>query len=425
MKHNPSKPRAKPAASVARRIRPTRGSEYTRTDQEVIDEDLHVTIYKSAASCNWYVQYNHPSEGQRKQSLRTRNKKEAKRRAWEIVLKLRNGDIGSATRRGPRLKEVIDGFLADKRRIGRRETTITEYRRGLEQFCQFVSELGIQRLDQLTPTHMEQYEAQLRETGIALKRETKGRGAPAKKNKSTSVHEKIKLVKSLTKWAVAMRKLRENPISGYQLPADGESENYCFKSAEVRTICQHAEPFFAEVFRFLALTGLRQGELIWLTKKDVNVQRRLVRIRAKSFPKERLRWDPKGDDRVVPLSPPALAIAEKMLATGDGRWLFSAPPAPGVIDDRLRPSRLWAQLKKAKKVAGVERGTLHSYRHFFVSTMANANVSPFKVMKIVGHSSLDIILTYYHIDEDELLGAVDGVDFDVTPSENHGEKNEK
>ena len=59
----------------------------------------------------------------------------------------------------------------------------------------------------------------------------------------------------------------------------------------------------------------------------------------------------------------------------------------------------------------MERGTLHSFRHFFVSTMANANVSPFKVMKIVGHSSLDIILTYYHVSEDELLGAVDGVDF--------------
>ena len=260
---------------------------------------------------------------------------------------------------------------------------------------------------------MEKYESQLRETGIALKREQKTPGRPAKKNKSTSVHEKIKLVKSLTKWAVAMRKLRENPISGYQLPADGDAENYCYTPAEVQGICKHAGPFFGDVFRFLALTGLRQGELMWLTKEDLDVARRLVRIRAKVFPEEGLRWDPKGDDRNVPLSAPALAIAQKMLASASGRWLFAAPPAPGVVDDRLRASRLWAQLKKAKKAAGVKRGTLHSFRHFFVSTMANANVSPFKVMKIVGHSSLDIILTYYHVSEDELLGAVDGVDFDA------------
>ncbi len=386
-------------------------AQHPRTDQEVIDDDLHVTIYKSDASSNWYVQYNHPSEGQRKRSLRTRNKKEARRKAWEIVLKLRAGEIGATARRGPHLAEAIEGFLADKRRIGRRESTITEYRRGLLQFCQFATELGVKRLDQLTPTHMEQYEAQLRRAGIALKRETKGRGAPARKNTSSSVHEKIKLVKSLTKWAVAMRKLRENPISGYQLPADGGPESYCYTPDEVQAICAHAEPFFSDVFRFLATTGLRQGELIWLTRDDVDIAQRFLQIRSKVFRKEGLRWDPKGDDRLVPLSPVALDIARRMLASSRGRWLFSAPPGPGAIDDRLRPSRLWAQLQKAKKAAGVERGTLHSYRHFFVSTMANANVSPFKVMKIVGHSSLDIILLYYHIREDELLDAVDGVDF--------------
>jgi integrase len=108
------------------------------------------------------------------------------------------------------------------------------------------------------------------------------------------------------------------------LPADGESDNYAYSTAEVQGICAAAGPFFGDVFRFLALSG---------------------------------------------------------------------------------------QLKKAKEAAGANRGTLHSFRHFFVSTMANANASPFKVMKIVGHSSLDIILTYYHVSEDELLGAVDGVNF--------------
>ena len=82
-----------------------------------------------------------------------------------------------------------------------------------------------------------------------------------------------------------MRKLRENPISGYQLPADGQSENYCYTPVEVEGIWQHAGPFFGDVFRFLALTGLRQGELMWLTKADLDVAHRLVRIRAKAFPK--------------------------------------------------------------------------------------------------------------------------------------------
>ena len=62
-------------------------------------------------------------------------------------------------------------------------------------------------------------------------------------------------------------------------------------------------------------------------------------------------------------------------------------------------------------MVGVKRGVLHSFRHYFVSTMANPNVSPFKVMKIVGHRSLDIILNYYHVDNEELLAAVEEVGF--------------
>jgi hypothetical protein len=127
---------------------------------------------------------------------------------------------------------------------------------------------------------------------------------------------------------------------------------------ERRDVLWLGPPGVGKSFSVQALTGLRQGELMWLTKEDVDVARRLVRIRAKVFSKEGLRWDPKGDDRNVPLSVPALAIAKAMLASADGRWLFPAPPGPGVVDGRLRASRLWAHLKRAKKAAGVKRGTL-------------------------------------------------------------------
>ena len=128
------------------------------------------------------------------------------------------------------------------------------------------------------------------------------------------------------------------------------------------------------------------------------------------FPGHGLRWVPKGVDRNVPLSAPALAVAQKMQAASKGRWLFAAPPRRAWSTTGCGPAAS-RRNSRAKQAANVTQGTLHSFRHFFVSTMANANVSPFKVMKIVGHSSLDIILTYCHVSEDELLDAVDGVDF--------------
>ena len=69
-------------------------------------------------------------------------------------------------------------------------------------------------------------------------------------------------------------------IAGYQLPADGEPEDCCCSPVEVRAICERAEPFYADVFQFLALTGLRHGELIWLARGCLDVDRRLLRVRA-------------------------------------------------------------------------------------------------------------------------------------------------
>jgi hypothetical protein len=65
------------------------GNKHGRTEIEVIDEDLHVRILKTNTSSSWYVQYNYPGEGQRKQSLRTRNKKEARRPGQEKQVHLR------------------------------------------------------------------------------------------------------------------------------------------------------------------------------------------------------------------------------------------------------------------------------------------------------------------------------------------------
>jgi integrase len=112
----------------------------------------------------------------------------------------------------------------------------------------------------------------------------------------------------------------------------------------------------------------------------------------------------------------ALAIAIEGFEKPDTRWLFPAPPAPGVKDDLLRPYRLWKRLQDAKKATGIKNGKIHSFRHFFVSQAANSGVSPFKLMTIVGHKALDIILTYYHVDPDELLNAVHQIDFGVLTS---------
>ena len=41
----------------------------------------------------------------------------------------------------------------------------------------------------------------------------------------------------------------------------------------------------------------------------------------------------------------------------------------------------------------------------------NRRISPFTVMKILGHGSLEIVQRYYHVDDDELLGTLNELPF--------------
>jgi hypothetical protein len=58
-------------------------------------------------------------------------------------------------------------------------------------------------------------------------------------------------------------------------------------------------------------------------------------------------------------------------------------------------------------------GTTHTFRHFFCSFTARQSVSPFKLMKLMGHDSLEIVLQYCHVSEDELFDAIAGVPFEA------------
>ncbi len=306
--------------------------KYERTDHEVLDEESRLRIFKTPKSPNWYVEFPLPARRHFKRSLKTKNRKEARRRAWKKYNDFQSGKTGDVRKAAPKIQEAIDTFLANKLRVGKKENTVVEYRRALRQFQQFMLQIGIVRMDRVMPDHLERFENQLRKGGVAVPRKGSTRGARSRRNKGATIREKVKLVKGLFKWCVRRKKLKENPVEGYELPADTDPNNYCFTTEEVSGLCMAATPFFADVFRFLALTGLRQGELFWLTKDDVDPERRLVHVRAKAFSEEGLSWSPKNGDRRVPLCQEAMEIAQRMLKTSWTRWLFSAP---GSEDGRL------------------------------------------------------------------------------------------
>jgi len=64
---------------------------------------------------------------------------------------------------------------------------------------------------------------------------------------------------------------------------------------------------------------------------------------------------------------------------------------------------------------GMLNGRLHSFRHFFCSMSANANVPEQMLMSWLGHRDSEMIRHYYHLKNDESRQRMDDLPYLLSP----------
>ena len=72
-------------------------------------------------------------------------------------------------------------------------------------------------------------------------------------------------------------------------------------------------------------------------------------------------------------------------------------------------------MKKACQEAKVENFVFHDLRHCAVTNLADAGVDTETIMKIVGHSSVDMFLRYRKVKAEKLDAAMDRLNTLITP----------
>jgi site-specific recombinase XerD len=371
-----------------------------------------VTIYKVAGSPNWYLNYSDGNAPFRR-SLGTSSKKRAialaRKKDAELVL----GIAEQPAKREIGIQEATDEYLKSLELRGRGPGTLDNYRRDLKQFAAFAKSVSVVRLASVTAELLERYQDRLQTTGLrGIVRQQK-LGRRLVPNLPKTVRNKLKTLRQLLKWALRRKLLREDPGSGYQLPPEPKGKAYIWTPQEHTLIRKSAEQPWLDIFDFLAMTGLRSDELCWLLKDDVCLgSHPHLFVRAKKCPQTGMLWHPKHSrNRVVPLCPNAADIARRAYSTSPGPWLFWASGSRGPQVGHCKRDAVWRALRRTLQKAEVNRGTVHTFRHVFCSFAANHNVPPFQVMTILGHGSLEIVLRYYHLGQDELLHSLDGLPF--------------
>lgn len=146
-----------------------------------------------------------------------------------------------------------------------------------------------------------------------------------------------------------------------------------------------------------ASTGVRARELRELKVKNVDLLNRTITVNKTKNKKA----------RYLPISNSLAEVLEEYLKLRKGNaedYLF-----PTVYNDILGRTSLQKSIKNYCAERGIEKNSLHLFRHTFITIAVNKNVSPLILKQITGHSTMKELNRYYNAKTSDMVNVIDDI----------------
>ena len=153
------------------------------------------------------------------------------------------------------------------------------------------------------------------------------------------------------------------------------------------------------IVNWILATGNRAGTITEVRLGDLNFAKKDITIRKTKTHKA----------YIIPMST-ALSTALKeyikrwRATCGDDAYLF-----PNIGDDQLSVNALKQSIAKYNKMRGVEKTSVHMYRHTFAKRWVRGGGDPFRLQKMLGHSTLDMTRHYVNLFSEDLKEGFDEI----------------
>ena len=310
--------------------------------------------------------------------------------------------------------------------LNRRESTVVRYVRVLETFATcFLQNFhrDIERLRDVKPLHIEDYkrrrsageieqersadererEARLRaELAANPTRESMQANAkygwlgrrPIRARVSTrTVNYELRCLFTFFRWANKQNHLFANPVANvekFRIPKQALPR--FMTSDELRKFFAACNEDERRLFSAILLTGMRKGEIEHLVWSDINFELGILFIQAKP----EIGWQPKTDERIIPISPALQQILfEQFARRRSPRWVFANQKGQPDI-------HILEKLKKVCRRAGIRAATVHGLRHSFGAHLRMAGVSLADIADLLGHKDLATTQIYAKVQQEHL-----------------------
>lgn len=200
-----------------------------------------------------------------------------------------------------------------------------------------------------------------------------------------TINRTIDTFKTYFKFAVNNGYLAKNPIEHLKKFKLVKNPPRFYNEEEIQRLFAAAKGYKLDFYLMVVTaiyTGMRIGELLHLEWPDFDWQKNLVRVINKdNFTTKNKKF------RIIPLNDKLIKIL-KPHRQKEGYCFFlngsrKHPPKKG----------FYAVLKRA----GLKKTGFHILRHTFASRLVQTGVSIYKVSKWLGHSSVDVTMSYSHL----------------------------
>lgn len=258
--------------------------------------------------------------------------------------------------------------------------------------------LGKRRLDSITTSDLSKWQADVASGKTAKLEKTGKRGlARVTGGKGTAARGML-AVSAMLAWCVRRKLLDNNPARDVARYQTGGNDRYLSeveggKLWQAVADLEHEKaltPAQAMIFRLLAVTGARRGEIVGLRWGEVDLRRGLLLL-----PPLRHKTGRAAKPKAIPLPGVAVALLTdwpKALGAAAGQdWLFPKMDGSGPIEP---PKRAWAKVVKRADLAGLR---LHDLRHTVASWAVGSGTSLPIVAKLLGHASTATTQRYSHL----------------------------
>ncbi len=198
--------------------------------------------------------------------------------------------------------------------------------------------------------------------------------------------------------------LAYNPVLNVRKPSPGSGR--CRRLApdeEARLLAavdRYSNPMMRWIVRIALETGMRSSEITSLRRKQVDLDRRVVRlVETKNT-----------SSRTVPLSLAATALFKEALNHPirpiDTDLVFFGEPGR---DGKRRPYQFNVAWLDIKASLGLKDLHFHDLRHEAVSRFVEGGLSDQEVASISGHKSMQMLKRYTHLRSEDLVHRLDRI----------------